>query len=198
MNGNNFDLCNRHLIQLNRGLYVTVSVRCILWRWWGQRRRNVWRQWPLWKRSIKYTPRRCGKKLGFMHFQHKCIPHQDFTSNIGSSCRLRLSLQASTSTYISICRIYQRIYQSQYHGGRHNLKLQIQMEDTITQITASNQHAVCKNTQRRYFAVTIASFKLRLGFPIPSSNTAPRLGLTHNLQELWERLHDQRSKLIKN
>jgi len=52
-------LSNRHLIQLNRHLPVTVSVRRILWRWWRQRRRNIWRQWPLWKRSIKNTRTVC-------------------------------------------------------------------------------------------------------------------------------------------
>jgi len=52
-------LSNRHLIQLNRHLHVTVSVRRILWRWWRQRRRNIWRQWPLWKRSIKNTRTVC-------------------------------------------------------------------------------------------------------------------------------------------
>lgn len=48
-----------HLIQLNRHLHVTVSVRRILRRWWRQRRRNICRQWPLWKRSIKNTRTVC-------------------------------------------------------------------------------------------------------------------------------------------
>ena len=45
--------------------------------------------------GTRQSPSRCGKKLGFMHFQHKCIHHQDFTSSAAFTQAVSNGLHAS-------------------------------------------------------------------------------------------------------